>query len=118
MRGILPERLLVLAKVRQGANQLVLRVQLQDRLRGRAQLTGARQKTLELPIHAALRRNQANGALGQPVRHAHIRDLLAESRLYGSDETRHGLAVADLSATRRRAAFKAAAAQGRPQAPS
>src|SRR3954449_4261584 len=35
VRGVLPERLRILAKVRQGDDQLVLRIELQDRLRGR-----------------------------------------------------------------------------------
>src|SRR3954454_25229930 len=50
VRSILPEHLLVLAKVRQGEDQLVLRIELQDRLRGRAQLPGSGQDALQLTI--------------------------------------------------------------------
>src|SRR6516225_10926673 len=68
VRGILLEGQIVIAQRRERHDNVVTRVDFQDRLRRALDPPRAGQKLLQLPVGAVFRSDQADRAVGQPVR--------------------------------------------------
>ena len=62
------------------------RVDLEDALGGAVELAVLLQQALEMHVHVALVGDEADGAVGQPRRSAHILDRVAERQLEDRDQ--------------------------------
>src|SRR5499433_4603842 len=89
--SILLESQIVIAQRRERHDNVVTRVDFQDRLRGALNTPGAGQYLFQLPVEAGFRRDQADRAVGQPVRGANIRHRLAQRVLDQSQKIGDGL---------------------------
>src|SRR5258708_19861375 len=72
VRGILPEGQIVIAQRGERHDNVVTRVDLQDRLRRALDPPRAGQELLQLTIGAVFRSDQADRAVGQPVRRTNV----------------------------------------------
>ena len=86
MRRVLLQRPLVFAERRERDHKLVPRIDLQDRLRRRVQPACSRQQLFQRPVGARIRSNQADRAVGEPVRGAHFGHRVAERNLHESQK--------------------------------
>src|SRR6516162_3375181 len=91
MRGIPLEGQILIAQRSERYDDVVPRVDFQDRLRGALNAPGAGQYFFQLPIEAGFRRDQADRAIGQPVRGANVRHRLAQRVLDQSQKMRDRL---------------------------
>src|SRR5437763_14554202 len=89
--GILLEGQIVVAERCERQDDLVARVDFQDRLGGALDAAAAGEDLLQLAIEAGFRSHQADCALGQAVRGAHVRYSLAQGLLDEAEKTRYRL---------------------------
>ncbi len=91
MRGVLLEGAVALAQRRQRNDELVARIDFQDRLRRGIKPAGVREHPFERAVGSGVRRDQTHRAVGQSVGGPYIRHRLAQRRLHECEKTLHRL---------------------------
>src|SRR4051794_23045660 len=86
MRHILFELALAVVQAGDRDDNIVTRIDLQDRLCASREASGASQHFLQLPIRPFFGSDQARDAVGQPVRRTHIRHCITQGILDEGDE--------------------------------
>ena len=86
MRGIFLECAVALAKRSKRRDQLVLRIDFENRLGRRSQPAGTGKEPFEGAVGPLIGRDQADGAVGKTIRGAHLRHGVAQRRFDESEK--------------------------------